>query len=67
MASISSDTVVFHAGTTAEGEDVVTSGGRVIAVSAYAATLQEALDTVYAGVYRVNFEGKTFRRDIAHR
>ncbi len=67
MASISSDTVVFHAGTATEGEDVVTSSGRVIAVSAYAATLQEALNTVYAGVDQVNFEGKTFRRDIAHR
>ena len=61
------DAVVFHAGTSTAGEDVVTSGGRVLAVSAHAATLQEALDAAYAGVDQVNFEGKTFRRDIAHR
>ncbi|KAI0814813.1 aminoimidazole ribonucleotide synthetase [Irpex lacteus] len=67
VGQIPQNTVVFHAGTATEGEDVVTSGGRVIAVSAYAATLQEALNTVYAGVDQVNFEGKTFRRDIAHR
>lgn len=36
-------------------------------VTAYAPTLQEALDAVYAGVDKVSFEGKTYRRDIAHR
>ena len=61
------DTVVFHAGTTVSGNDVVTSGGRVIAVSAYATTLQEALNAAYAGVDQVHFENKVFRRDIAHR
>ena len=44
-----------------------TSGGRVIAVSAYASSLQEALDKAYEGVARVNFDGKVYRRDIAHR
>ena len=61
------DVVVFHAGTVETGGDVVTSGGRVIAVSAYATTLQGALDAAYAGVDQVDFEGKTYRRDIAHR
>lgn len=45
----------------------MTSGGRVIAVSAYAPTLREALDLAYHGVEQVKFEGKVFRRDIAHR
>ena len=45
----------------------MTSGGRVIAVSAYAPTLREALDAAYAGVDQVQFEGKVFRRDIAYR
>ena len=62
-----SDVVAFHAGTTETGDSVVTSGGRVIAVSAYAPTLQGALDAAYAGVNHVQFEGKVFRRDIAHR
>ena len=61
------DVVVFHAGTTAKDGEVVTSGGRVIAVSAYASTLKDALDAAYAGVDKVEFDGKVFRRDIAHR
>jgi len=59
--------VVFHAGTKQSKDYIVTDGGRVLAVSAYAPTLDEALEAVYAGVEQVTFEGKTFRRDIAHR
>ncbi|KAF7979370.1 hypothetical protein HWV62_42448 [Athelia sp. TMB] len=62
-----SDVVVFHAGTSTSGDKVITSGGRVIAVTAYASTLQDALDAVYSGVDKVSFEGKTYRKDIAHR
>lgn len=62
-----SDVVIFHAGTKQSKEDIITAGGRVLAVSAYAATLNEALEAVYAGVEKMTFEGKTFRRDIAHR
>jgi phosphoribosylamine--glycine ligase/phosphoribosylformylglycinamidine cyclo-ligase len=46
---------------------VQTSGGRVIAVAAYAPSLQDALDRAYQGVGQVNFDGKVYRRDIAHR
>lgn len=59
--------VVFHAGTKQSNDDIVTDGGRVVAISVYAPTLNEALETVYAGVEEVAFEGKTFRRDIAYR
>ena len=38
-----------------------------MAVSAYAPTLHEALDLAYTGVENVSFEGKIYRRDIAHR
>lgn len=59
---------VFHAGTNiGSGSATVTAGGRVIVVSAFAPSLQEALAAVYKGVDAVQFEGKTFRRDIAHR
>lgn len=58
---------MFHAGTSKKEEDTVTSGGRVLAVSAYGSTLQEALDAVYNGVDKVDFAGKVYRRDIAHR
>jgi phosphoribosylamine--glycine ligase / phosphoribosylformylglycinamidine cyclo-ligase len=59
--------VVFHAGTAVKDEALVTAGGRVIAVSAYAPTFREALALAYQGVDNVNFEGKTFRGDIGHR
>ena len=45
----------------------MTSGGRVLAVTAYAESLEQAVRVAYAGVDTVTFEGKTFRRDIAHR
>lgn len=59
--------VFFHAGTTKSGDNIVTSGGRVLSVTAYAHTIQEALDAAYAGVDAVSFEGKTYRRDIGSR
>lgn len=61
------DVVVFHAGTVKVGDLVQTSGGRVVAVSAYAPSLQEAVDHAYEGVGQVNFDGKVYRRDIAYR
>lgn len=59
--------VVFHAGTAQTPQGLVTAGGRVLAVTAYGPTLEAALADAYAGVEQINFEGKTFRRDIAHR
>ena len=59
--------VVFHAGTAHSNNEIVTNGGRVLAVCAQASTLQGALDAVYAGIDQITFEGKVFRRDIAHR
>ncbi|EIW86905.1 aminoimidazole ribonucleotide synthetase [Coniophora puteana RWD-64-598 SS2] len=67
VGDVPSDVVVFHAGTALKGADVVTAGGRVIAVSSHAPTLQDSLRAVYAAIEQVNFEGKVFRRDIAHR
>src|ERR1700733_13564733 len=58
---------IFHAGTSKNASGIVTWGGRVIVVSAFASSLQEALKLAYQGVEAVQFEGKTFRRDIAHR
>ncbi|RDB29631.1 Bifunctional purine biosynthetic protein ADE1 [Hypsizygus marmoreus] len=65
--SVPSNVVVFHAGTIKSGNKTLTSGGRVLAVSAYAPTIQEALKAAYIGVDSVSFEGKTYRRDIGHR
>jgi phosphoribosylamine--glycine ligase len=58
---------VFHAGTAAKGDAIVTAGGRVFAVAATGDTLQAALDKVYAGMERIKFDGMYYRRDIGHR
>jgi phosphoribosylamine--glycine ligase/phosphoribosylformylglycinamidine cyclo-ligase len=63
----SSKAAIFHAGTKWEKDTVVTAGGRVLAVTAYGDTLQEALKEAYDLVDQTKFEGKTYRRDIAHR
>ena len=62
-----SDSVVFHAGTRREGNSVVTSGGRVLNVIGSGATLDAAIETAYAAVQRISFDGMVFRRDIGRR
>ncbi len=58
---------VFHAGTTERRGRVVTSGGRVLAVSALGHDLADARARAYEGCERISFEGMRFRRDIAER
>ena len=58
---------VFHAGTAAVDHKVVTAGGRVLAVTAWASTLREAVDLAYKGVGEISFKHAHYRTDIAHR
>jgi len=55
---------VFQAGTRWEGRDLVTSGGRVLAVTASGATLTEAITAAYRAAGEVRFDGMQYRKDI---
>jgi len=59
------NTKVFHAGTARVGDQVVTSGGRVLGVTAWGEDLKRARDAAYAAVDAIGFDDAHFRRDIA--
>jgi phosphoribosylamine--glycine ligase len=59
------NTKVFHAGTALAGDQIVTSGGRVLGVTAWGLDLPAARNAAYAAVERIRFEGAQCRRDIA--
>jgi len=59
------DVVVFHAGTQQRDGDVVTSGGRVLGVTALGANIAAAKARAYEAVDRIHFEGAYYRHDIA--
>jgi phosphoribosylamine--glycine ligase len=64
VESSTEDNLVFHAGTKMDGETLKTSGGRVIAVTAMADTMEDALRKSYDRLGRINFEGMYYRKDI---
>jgi phosphoribosylamine--glycine ligase len=62
--SLIKENKVYHAGTSENGGKLVTSGGRVLTVTALSGNLPSALDSVYNSVRKISFEGCYYRRDI---
>jgi phosphoribosylamine--glycine ligase len=58
---------VFHSGSARIGNQLVTSGGRVLGVTALGDTLEEALGRAYQAISEIEFDGMYYRRDIGHR
>lgn len=58
------DSILFHAGTKNSGSDIVSNGGRVIAISSYGNNFQEALQKSYENASKIKFDGVSFRKDI---
>ncbi len=63
-ASLTPETKVFHAGTVARGNEIITTGGRVLGVTSLGSTLAKARDRAYSAVEKIRFDGAQFRRDI---
>ena len=59
------DVMVFHAGTRQQNGEIVTSGGRVLGVTALGRTIAEAKAKAYQAIDKIHFDGVYFRRDIA--
>lgn len=60
------DSILFHAGTANKDGDVITNGGRVIAVTSYGKDIKEALAKSYANAEHIAYEGKYYRKDIGY-
>jgi phosphoribosylamine--glycine ligase len=58
------NSIAFHAGTKQDGANIVTSGGRVLALTSFGADIKEALSFSFANAEKVNFEKKNYRKDI---
>lgn len=67
LAEVPPGVMVFHSGTALSGEQIVTNGGRVLAVTALGSDIRQAVDNVYKGVKTISFPGSHYRDDIAHR
>jgi phosphoribosylamine--glycine ligase len=61
------EVMVFHAATQAKGDQILTSGGRVLCVTALGDTVRQAQVHAYEVVDQIHFDGMQYRRDIGHR
>jgi phosphoribosylamine--glycine ligase len=66
-AAAERDVLLFHAGTAARGDEIVTAGGRVLAVVGRGPTYGDAITRAYAGVSKISFDGMHHRHDIGQK
>jgi phosphoribosylamine--glycine ligase len=59
-------TIVFHAGVKQSGEQLLTNGGRVLAVTSYGNNITEAVETSVAAIQQIHYDRKYFRSDIGY-
>lgn len=59
-----SDSIVFHAGTMLKENKILTNGGRVMAITSFGDTIEEALKKSYSSIEKIHFENMNFRKDI---
>jgi phosphoribosylamine---glycine ligase len=64
LTNMSNDDLLFFSGMTRQGEDLLTAGGRVMAVTAMGEDIEQAREAAYEKVGLIDFKGKYFRRDI---
>jgi len=60
------ESILFHAGTTQKDNNIVTNGGRVIAITSYSNNIKQALTTSYLNATLIEYEGKYYRKDIGY-
>lgn len=60
----SNDSIVFHSGTTLENNKVLTNGGRVLAVTSFGDSIEEALQKTYKSIDKISFDKMNYRKDI---
>jgi len=64
LENVADDVIIFHAGTKFDGENIVTNGGRVLAVTAMDSSLEKAREKIYAVLKEIHFDGMFYRNDI---
>jgi len=58
------NSIIFHAGTSLDNNNVVTNGGRVLSIVSSGETMKQALNNCYKNINKINFDGKVYRKDI---
>jgi phosphoribosylamine--glycine ligase len=66
-SAFKSSVKVFHAGTAEKGDNIVTSGGRVLCVTSLGNNVSQAKDEAYSAIHKINWDGMFYRNDIGYR